>query len=115
MIYLIHLETKLKHAGHYLGFVESESNLINRIEYHMNGRGSLFLKAVKEAGINYKVVRLKEGDRNEERRIKNTKNVSKYCPICKNRCTYEEAISIEELLKLYFKYGDTIKQWKRKK
>jgi len=84
MVYLIHLEEKLKHSQHYLGFVDGgEDRLQSRLEYHRTGKGSKFLKAVSEKGINFSVVRTwVDGDRNFERKLKNRKNAKHLCPIC---------------------------------
>lgn len=84
VVYLIHLERKLKHSQHYIGFVDGEERLESRIEFHKKGRGSKFLKAVSAAGIDFSVVRTwKEGDRNFERQLKNRKKARKLCPVCK--------------------------------
>lgn len=83
MVYLIHFDEKYHHAQHYIGFVDREDRLESRIQYHRNGRGSKFLKAVSQASIGFKVVKVwKDGDRNFERKLKNRKNSPALCPIC---------------------------------
>lgn len=84
MVYLIHFEEKYHHSRHYIGFVDGkEDRLKSRIEYHRAGRGSKLLKAVAQALINFKVVRVwRDGDRNFERKLKNNKKSSRFCPIC---------------------------------
>lgn len=81
MVYLIHFSEKLHHAQHYLGFVESD--LMQRIELHLNNRGAKLLAAVNNEGIRWQVVRVwLEGDRYFERKLKNQKKSRRYCPIC---------------------------------
>ena len=89
MVYLIHLKEKLHHAQHYIGFVdEPKHKLKRRVEYHKSGKGSKFLKAVAEAGIEFDVMRTwKDGDRIFERKLKNQKNAKKLCPICNPKKT----------------------------
>jgi predicted GIY-YIG superfamily endonuclease len=85
MVYLIHLDSKLKHSQHYIGFVDGGTDRLNsRLDYHRRGRGSKFLKAVVDAGIDFVVSRTwVEGDRNFERKLKNMKNARRLCPICR--------------------------------
>lgn len=80
VVYLIHLEKKLGHSQHYLGYSE---RLNARIEHHQHGRGSVFLKAANEAGIPWELVRTwLNQNRAFERRLKNMKNAKMFCPIC---------------------------------
>ena len=79
-VYLIHLDTPLKHARHYVGFsVHVEA----RLAHHKDGTGARFLQVCNERGINYDIVKVWPGaDRKFERKLKNTHNVARYCPIC---------------------------------
>jgi predicted GIY-YIG superfamily endonuclease len=81
MIYLIHFDKPLHHARHYLGFCEND--LERRIKEHKKGNGSPLMRAVKKAGINWSVVRVWEGDRLLERKMKRRKKIKRYCPMCK--------------------------------
>ncbi len=86
MVYLLHFDRKLSHAQHYIGFVDhlAHHTLESRLEYHRKGTGSKLLKAVVGAGIGFQVARTwPAGDRNFERQLKNKKNASKLCPLCK--------------------------------
>lgn len=84
MVYLIHFSEKIHHAQHYIGFVEG--NLIQRIELHLNNRGSKLLAAVNNQGIRWQVVRVwLEGDRYFERKLKNYKKSRHFCPICRSK------------------------------
>jgi predicted GIY-YIG superfamily endonuclease len=80
-VYLIHFEKPYKHARHYLGFSEDADA---RLVQHQNGNGARLLQVVKQAGINYNIVRLWENkDRHFERRLKNWKKSKQLCPVCK--------------------------------
>jgi predicted GIY-YIG superfamily endonuclease len=81
IVYLIHFEKKLHHAQHYLGYCE-DGNLEARLERHIRGDGSKLMRAVMEAGIQWKVVKTWEGDRHFERSLKRKKNSSRLCPCC---------------------------------
>lgn len=91
MIYLIHFDKPLKHASHYLGFVESD--LEQRIKKHKGGYGSKLMAALKKAGIGWSVVRIWEtGDRNFERQLKNQHGSAPYCPICNPKTALKRGI-----------------------
>lgn len=79
-IYLIHFDRPLKHARHYIGWAK---DLEGRIGHHRSGNGSRLMRAVNLAGIGWDVVWTKEGDRNEERRLKRYKKSAVLCPLCK--------------------------------
>lgn len=82
-LYLVHMDRKLAHSQHYLGFCDKLDGIPSRINYHRNGRGSRFLKAAAEAGIPFKVVRIWEiGSRNDDRRLKKWKKSRQLCPVC---------------------------------
>jgi hypothetical protein len=82
-IYLIHFDTPLHHARHYMG---STSNLKQRLESHShpNGNGSKLMRAVAVAGISWRVVRTWPGGRDRERQMK-TQGAGKYCPLCREK------------------------------
>lgn len=83
VVYILHLDTPLHHAKHYVGFSQNGRTLIQRIAHHRNGTGAKFTKALREKGIGFQHVRTFHNvDRNFERKLKNTHNVSIYCPIC---------------------------------
>lgn len=84
MVYLIHFDQPLKHAQHYLGFVEKD--LDQRIRRHRNGQGAKLLRAVNQAGIGWSVVKVwEDGDRNFERSLKNKKKTKCFCPKCNGK------------------------------
>ena len=83
MVYLIHLEQPYRHAQHYIGFVEQEENMEERLKKHRAGTGSAFLRAVNNAGIAYDIARIwPDGDRNFERLLKKRKYSNRICPCC---------------------------------
>lgn len=83
MVYLIHLNEKLHHAQHYIGYVDN--NLKLRIKKHRSNKGAKLLMAVNNKGIQWEVVRVwEEGGRELERKLKNCKKSRCFCPICRN-------------------------------
>lgn len=79
IVYLIHFESKLHRAQHYLGWTV---NLENRLHDHRTGNGSHLMAAVVKAGINFSVVRTWKGARKKERALKNRKKARLFCPTC---------------------------------
>ena len=75
MVYLIHLDREFKGCRHYIGWAKNECTFERRMEHHRKGSGAHFMKAVTEAGIEWKVVRTwPDEDGNFERKLKNQKN-----------------------------------------
>jgi len=54
MVYLLHFNTRYKHAGHYLG---STCDLAARLALHAAGRGARLLHVVQAAGITWRLAR----------------------------------------------------------
>lgn len=84
-LYLIHFTIPYKHARHYLGFTK---DLPARLMQHRIGQGANLMRVIEEAGIPWKVSRLWVGDRYLERSLKNTRNVPKLCPVCRQAEQY---------------------------
>lgn len=81
MIYLIHLERRYKHAGHYRGWTGGP--LAYRVGHHKRGTGANFLRVANDAGIRWAVVRVwKDGTRADERRMKQSHSATRDCPVC---------------------------------
>ena len=80
MIYLIHFDRPLHHARHYLGYCD-DGTLEMRLIRHRAGRGARLLAVLREQNIGWRVVRVFEGDRRLERRLKANSRV-RLCPIC---------------------------------
>jgi hypothetical protein len=82
MVYLIHFDRPFHHARHYLGYC-ADGTLEVRLIRHRAGRGARLLAVLRELNIGWRVVRVFEGDRNFERRLKG-KSTS-LCPVCSAR------------------------------
>ena len=84
MVYILHLATPLAHARHYTGFSQNGRTLKERIAHHHAGTAHCrFTEVLHELGIGFEVARVfKNADRTFERKLKNTKHVARYCPIC---------------------------------
>lgn len=83
-VYLLHFNQPFHHAKYYIGYSNGEETVEQRIERHRAGNGARLLRAVSQAGIEFKVARIWESaDRNFERKLKSQKNAARYCPICK--------------------------------
>ncbi len=85
MIYLIHFDRPLHHARHYLGYC-ADGTLEVRLIRHRAGRGARLLAVLRELNIGWRVVRVFEGDRKFERRLKGGSRV-RLCPVCRARPT----------------------------
>lgn len=88
IVYLLHFDSPLgneKHqAIHYVGFSQNRRTLKARIEHHQNGTARCSItNALKEKGIGFQLATtFKKVERAFERKLKNTKKVARYCPIC---------------------------------
>jgi hypothetical protein len=82
MIYLIHFDRPLHHARHYLGYC-ADGTLEVRLIRHRAGRGARLLAVLRELNIGWRVVRVFEGDRKVERRLKG--GSVRLCPVCSVR------------------------------
>lgn len=89
-VYLIHLDEGLLvrqgpngpvFARHYIGW-SADGNLPARLAHHAAGNGSAFMAEVGRRGIAWRVVRVWQGDRNDERRIKDRREAPRFCPVC---------------------------------
>ena len=78
-VYIFHFERPFHHARHYVGCTK---NIAARYAYHLSGRGAKILKAVLEAGIGIRLVKIIEGGYDLEKKIKASKNTARYCPVC---------------------------------
>lgn len=80
-LYLIHLETPVCHASHYLGFTSRTPE--QRFEDHASGRGARLTAAAAKRNIAMKIVWTGPGTRSDERKLKNRSNHRQLCPICR--------------------------------
>jgi predicted GIY-YIG superfamily endonuclease len=83
VVYLLHFSRPIsdKHtAQHYAGWAY---RLDSRVNQHLKGRGARLTQVARERGITFEIAAAWPGDRNFERKIKNSKNLRRYCPICR--------------------------------
>lgn len=79
-VYLIHLDTPLAHAQHYIGFAY---DIPRRVQAHAKGQGARMLQVCVERGITFRLARIWQGQsRAWERRLKNRRNARVLCPVC---------------------------------
>lgn len=79
-VYLIHLDTPLAHAQHYIGFA---FDIHQRVQAHSKGQGARMLQVCVERGITFRLARTWQGmGRTWERRLKNRRNARILCPVC---------------------------------
>ena len=88
VVYLIHFNTPYRHARHYVGFT---TNLDRRITDHLCGMGARLMEVITAAGIEWKVARTWQGNRQLERRIKNRKHAALLCPLCSGKAALKRA------------------------
>jgi predicted GIY-YIG superfamily endonuclease len=79
-VYLIHLDTKMAHSQHYIGYADS---VAKRVKKHGTSEGARMLQVARQRGITFRLVREWWGaDRRFERKLKRRKKSSQLCPIC---------------------------------
>lgn len=61
-------------AAYYLGWARDDVTLERRIKDHRSGRGAAITKAAVASGARLEVVAVMPGNRDDERRIKNSHN-----------------------------------------
>lgn len=81
MVYLLHFEPRYRHAGHYLGWTNSD-NLDTRIDQHRKGQGSRLTQVAVGVGCTLILARTWEGGRDRERSLKIQGGASRLCPLC---------------------------------
>ena len=79
-VYLLHFDTKLGHAGHYIGF---SADVTRRMREHKRGQKTKIMRAIRRAGIGFVLARTWEGGREEERQLKARHNAPRLCPVCR--------------------------------
>ncbi len=90
MLYLIHFEQPYKHAKHYLGYVKEPWLLERRMKRHGTCEGSALMRAVRKAGIKWRLVAVwPEGNQTRERQLKNRKETPKFCPCCGGKLPHD--------------------------
>jgi hypothetical protein len=86
-VYLLHFDTPLAHAKHYLGWAEDAEK---RVQKHFEGTsGVKIMDAVHRNRISFTVARVWDGvTRTFERSLKNRGGLGQFCPICRNSGEY---------------------------
>lgn len=82
-LYLIHLEPRYLHAGHYLGYADL---IDRRVREHLacGSKSSPLLRAAISAGCTLTVARVwPGGSRVLERLLKRSGGLSRHCPTCR--------------------------------
>lgn len=94
-VYLLHFErpigSKRHHAQHYVGF--TTRSIEERMEEHRATRwqptgecnGAHLVGAANYNNIPFHVAQTWKGGRSLERKLKSTRNLKRYCPICSNK------------------------------
>jgi hypothetical protein len=83
IIYLLHFDTKLHHAQHYLGC--TGGSLRDRMRRHATGNGARLVEVITQAGITWRIARTWRGNWNTEKKLKRQHNSPRFCPICNAR------------------------------
>jgi hypothetical protein len=86
-LYLLHIEPRYKHAGHYLGFTP-ELRVERRAREHMDGvehKASPLVLAALRAGCTVVISRRWEGTQYDRRaeRAKKSRGHARLCPLCR--------------------------------
>lgn len=88
-LYLLHIEPRYRHAGHYLGFTP-DLRVDRRCREHIDGvrhKASPLVLAALDAGCAVTIARRWEGaqyDRKAER-AKKSRGHARLCPLCRRR------------------------------
>ncbi len=79
--YLIHLHTKIHHAGHYVG---ATHDIEERLKQHASGNGARLLEVAGERDITWELAKLWTTDDafKLEAILKRRHNGRKHCPLC---------------------------------
>lgn len=92
-VYLLHFDTPYQHTRHYCGWGK---NVVMRVESQLKGKRTAahFVKVVHKAGIKIRLAHIWHGkDRKFERKLKDTHNLKRFCPICKCVVTVEPDVN----------------------
>lgn len=82
-VYLLHFDEPLHHAKHYIGWTK---DLCQRMREHEKGLGARILDYIRSQGKGWVLARVWSGvSKNWERKLKNLKKATYYCPICNPR------------------------------
>lgn len=92
IIYLLHFDEPIgdtsrprMHASHYLGWAK-DGKLADRLERHARGEGASITRYAVEHGIGWTVTMLRDGTRDDERRLKRNGHHDRQCSVCHPPC-----------------------------
>ena len=94
-VYLLHFDKPLAHAQHYCGY--TPNGVDARVKLHRTKLGAHLTKAAVESGCELQIAQVWEHGswqeaRRQERQMKKTHNLPRYCPLCGGRVwTADEA------------------------
>lgn len=81
-VYLLHFSAPVstRHTcQHYVGYTD---DLPRRIQAHQHGNAARLTQVAHDRGLTFQVVRVWQGSRELERRLKDRKNAPRLCPVC---------------------------------
>ena len=82
-VYVLHLHPPFRHARHYIGWTDG-ADVAERLIEHERGEGSVMLRHAARAGVRFEIAHVFVGaDRHFERRLKNRKDVCRWCRLCR--------------------------------
>jgi predicted GIY-YIG superfamily endonuclease len=84
-LYLLHLDPRYRHAGHYLGYAD---DIARRVHEHAasGARSSPLIRAALAAGCRMTLTRVWLGEgRTRERQLKRQGGLGWHCPVCRAR------------------------------
>ncbi len=84
-VYLLHFSRPISPDStcqHYLGYAD---DLAARIQAHRRGNAARLTEVAHQRGIEFEVVRVWQGNRALERKIKDRKYSNRLCPVCNPR------------------------------
>ena len=92
-LYLLHIEPRYKHAGHYLGFTP-DLRVERRAREHMDGvqhKASPLVLAALKAGCTVVISRRWEGPQfDKAERAKKHRGHTRLCPLCRQQIQAEQ-------------------------
>jgi predicted GIY-YIG superfamily endonuclease len=89
LIYLLHFNTPIHHAGHYLG---STNNIQQRLADHATGNAARITEVAAQRDLDWQLAKVWQPTprltlRSTERLIKQRHNGSVFCPLCHKQPT----------------------------
>lgn len=85
MVYLLHFSEPISPSHTCQHYIGSTDNLEQRLEKHRKGQGARLTQVANERNIDFVLAWVWEGDKTEERKLKNRKNSPKLCPFCQRK------------------------------